>query len=256
MKRVLLIDDEQGVHDSLARTFAMPDTPKDWEWMGEFTMHDGVNRIMEWQPDVVLLDLALPDSDRENSLLAIPRIAAQCAVIPFTGTDDNENWCRAIELGATNFFQKKIYLLPTSRQFFFHGLTNAYFKYHAPKSDEQKRESGRSMGVFVESANSAVGFLNSGAALIITVVTGIVGVTAFYLTVNSRLSIIEKRLDAHDELFKERDLRIRSVEDLMPAIVANTKWISENGYHVFLMWDQRMQRKTNHEVNPQDNNNP
>jgi len=66
----------------------------------------GLRRIRELEPDVVLLDINLGDTDGLILLKEIVRLPAAPIVIMITGIDDTDNAVTAIKSGAADYFEK------------------------------------------------------------------------------------------------------------------------------------------------------
>jgi len=97
---LLLIDDDpdilRSVGDYLERS--------GWEVAREATAKDGIEAYDRLHPDVVILDLQLPDLSGMDALEQLR--AKGAAVILLTGQGDIETAVRAMQLGAENFLTK------------------------------------------------------------------------------------------------------------------------------------------------------
>lgn len=99
---LLLIDDDPGVLQAVGDYFEKIG----YDVYRETTAEGGVDLYARQRPDVVLLDLHLPDGDGMQVLEALRRQDA--AVILLTGFGDIETAVRAMQLGAENFLTKPV----------------------------------------------------------------------------------------------------------------------------------------------------
>src|ERR1041384_3276112 len=77
-----------------------------YEVWREGTGDDGIETFQRVRPDVVLLDLHLPDS---SGLVVLERLRREGgAVILLTGQGDIETAVKAMQLGAENFLTKPV----------------------------------------------------------------------------------------------------------------------------------------------------
>jgi len=102
---VLLIEDSPGdarlIQEMLAETHR---TPFALERVDRLS--SGLDRIASRPPDVVLLDLGLPDAKGLEGLGAIQRQAARVPVVVLTGLDDEDVAARAVQEGAQDYLVK------------------------------------------------------------------------------------------------------------------------------------------------------
>jgi len=73
-----------------------------------FSAHEVFSRIEAHNPDVVLLDLKMPDSDGIEVLRKLKKIRPSIAVIMQTGHGDPDSVRLAIESGAADYIMKPI----------------------------------------------------------------------------------------------------------------------------------------------------
>jgi DNA-binding response OmpR family regulator len=103
MFKIGLIDDEQLILDLYSRGLA-----KDFEVLTATNGREGLDLIRDEKPDLVLVDLRMPDMDglqmlkkmKEEGLLTIP-------VIILTNFVHDEKIAEAIELGAKEYVLKE-----------------------------------------------------------------------------------------------------------------------------------------------------
>lgn len=105
LKRVLVVDDEENILVSLKGVL------EDEGFIVETAKNGalGYQRIRKFCPDVVLLDIWLPDEDGINVLAKIKKADAEIEVIMMSGHGTVETAVKAIKLGAFDFLEKPIH---------------------------------------------------------------------------------------------------------------------------------------------------
>jgi DNA-binding response OmpR family regulator len=101
MASVLLIEDDQRIRQSLAASLA----DMGHELRSSPTGLGGVTEAVEAAPDVVVLDLGLPDLPGDEVLKLI-RAVSQVPVIIATAQDDEARIVRLLDLGADDYVVK------------------------------------------------------------------------------------------------------------------------------------------------------
>jgi NarL family two-component system response regulator LiaR len=102
--RVLVVDDETVVREGLAAILA---NYQDIQVIGQ--AGDGLQAmetIRQSKPDVVLLDLAMPNQDGFTTIPKIKEIAPDTRILVVTGYADNEKVYQAIKAGALGYIVK------------------------------------------------------------------------------------------------------------------------------------------------------
>src|ERR671916_166920 len=95
--RMLLVDDHPLTRDGLAALLA----GNGFEIVGEAGSGlEAIDRARELQPDVILLDLSMPDLDGLSALPLLRTAAPDCEVVVLTASGDEENLLAAIRGGA------------------------------------------------------------------------------------------------------------------------------------------------------------
>ena len=101
---VLVVDDDESIRSTLVEFFeTIGHTAR-----GAATASDGRRLALEHAPDVVLLDLRLPDADGLVTLEAIRADDAEVAVIVLTGYADVRTAVRAMHRGAADVLEKPV----------------------------------------------------------------------------------------------------------------------------------------------------
>ncbi|HEY7498829.1 MAG TPA: response regulator transcription factor [Vicinamibacterales bacterium] len=104
MIRLFIIDDHPIVHDGVA---AILRSEPDIEIAGAAsTIGGGITRIGSTTPDVVLLDVRLPDEDGLDGITTILAAHPRVRVIMFTAYDADEYVFAAIKAGAKGYVVK------------------------------------------------------------------------------------------------------------------------------------------------------
>jgi DNA-binding NarL/FixJ family response regulator len=102
--RVVLVDDSEDLREALRLALSSQD---DFTVVGEAADgQTGVAVTAEQQPDVVLLDIAMPDMDGLQALTAIRHESPDSTVIIMTGYPETVAAAAAVELGAHGFIRK------------------------------------------------------------------------------------------------------------------------------------------------------
>ncbi|MEZ4659185.1 MAG: response regulator transcription factor [Caldilineaceae bacterium] len=115
--RILLVDDHPVVRAGIEGILNSQD---DMEVVGE--AGDGAEAIrlnQALQPDVILMDLRMPDTDGVTAIQAITKQAAPPYILVLTTYDTDADIVRAIEAGATGYLLKD-----TPREDFFTAVRN------------------------------------------------------------------------------------------------------------------------------------
>ncbi len=104
--RILVADDHPVVRDGLV---AMLSTQADFQIVGEAaTGAEVVEQVGALQPDVVLLDLEMPEMDGVETLQALRQNQANARVIVFTAFDTDDRIVSAVQAGARGYLLKGV----------------------------------------------------------------------------------------------------------------------------------------------------
>jgi two-component system nitrogen regulation response regulator GlnG len=106
MPKLLVIDDEEPILHAFARVFRAPDT----ELATACTAGEGLRQVRDGRPDVVVLDVHLPDQSGLEAFRQIQKIDARIPVVFITGHGTTETAIEAIKLGAYEYLLKPLEL--------------------------------------------------------------------------------------------------------------------------------------------------
>jgi DNA-binding response OmpR family regulator len=98
---VLVIEDDVAIRTSLVRAL----TDRGHTVSSAHRGLDGIQRVVDDQPELVLLDLGLPDVDG-TTVLSMLRAVRQTPVIVVTARDDDASVVRALDTGADDYVFK------------------------------------------------------------------------------------------------------------------------------------------------------
>ncbi|CAN5423840.1 response regulator transcription factor [soil metagenome] len=101
MAEILLVEDDPAIRTALARGL----TERSHVVATAATGMDGLARLLASPPDVVLLDLGLPDISG-LTLISMIRAASQVPLIVITAQDDDPTIVRALDAGADDYVVK------------------------------------------------------------------------------------------------------------------------------------------------------
>ncbi|MFO7320820.1 MAG: response regulator transcription factor [Chloroflexota bacterium] len=102
--RILLADDHPVVRDGLS---AILSTQPDFEIVGEASNgHEVIEQVQAQRPDVLLLDLEMPELDGVEALRRLNAIGARVRTIVFTAFDTDERILGAVQAGAQGYLLK------------------------------------------------------------------------------------------------------------------------------------------------------
>ena len=149
--RVLLIDDNA---DHLRGVKELITLESSYDVVGATTSANiGINLIKKYHPDVVLMDINMPEKDGLQAIQEIESLGLDTRVIALSGYDDSDLIFRAMKLGAKGYILKtmasaqliyaidevaagKIYLPSALSSRFFEYFQNSY-KEEASASDSE-----------------------------------------------------------------------------------------------------------------------
>lgn len=104
--RILIVDDHPVVREGLAAILA---TKEEFDVIGEASNGvEAVRLAAQLEPDVVLLDLEMPEMDGVEALRQMRAAAAKLRAIVFTAYDTDERILAAVRAGAQGYLLKGI----------------------------------------------------------------------------------------------------------------------------------------------------
>jgi two-component system KDP operon response regulator KdpE len=101
MASVLVIEDDQRIRETIARALVDGGHAVRTEGRGA----DALGVVVDWRPDVVVLDLGLPDLDGVD-VLRMVRSVSEVPVIVATARDDEAEIVRVLDAGADDYVVK------------------------------------------------------------------------------------------------------------------------------------------------------
>jgi DNA-binding NarL/FixJ family response regulator len=151
-ERVLIVDDHPLTRDALTALLVQ----QGFDVVGD--AHDGARAIAQaesLQPDLVLLDLTMPEMDGLTALPLIREQAPTCEVVVLTASDDDASLLAAIRAGASGYLLKTE--PPEQIATFLHGVARGEAALSggvARRLLDRVREGGRLTGVPDEIVNT------------------------------------------------------------------------------------------------------
>lgn len=104
--RVLIADDHDMLREGLVAFLRFS---RDIEMVGEACNgREAIHLCRELKPDVVLMDMIMPDIDGVTAINTIHQESPQIAFIALTSSHDENLFKRAMQAGATSFLMKNI----------------------------------------------------------------------------------------------------------------------------------------------------
>lgn len=103
--RLLLVDDHQVVRSGLRMLLA---GESDVEIVGEAgTAKEALDAVPQLRPDIVLMDIGLPDMSGIQATREIKRLYPEVAVVALTIHEDEEYFFKMLEAGANGYVPKR-----------------------------------------------------------------------------------------------------------------------------------------------------
>lgn len=104
--KVLLVEDDDLDAAAVSRLAKRSRSPL-IELVRVETLKNAISYLCSNQPDVLLLDLSLPDSERLKGLIELRKLKADLPIVVFTGLNDDELAFEALRNGAQDFVNKE-----------------------------------------------------------------------------------------------------------------------------------------------------
>ena len=102
MRRILIVDDEMGIVEEVKSFFE----EEGYEVHTADTAKEGIDAVTQLKPDLMILDMKLPDMSGLNVLRISKEVSPKTKVIVNTGYVDQQIIDEAERLGRDSFLQK------------------------------------------------------------------------------------------------------------------------------------------------------
>jgi two-component system, NarL family, response regulator NreC len=103
--RILLVDDHAVVRSGLRMLL---ENERDVEIIGEAaSAHEAIEAAMNLQPNVILMDIGLPDLSGIDATREIKKRVPDAAIVALTIHEDEEYFFKMLEAGATGYVPKR-----------------------------------------------------------------------------------------------------------------------------------------------------
>ena len=99
---ILIIEDERAISNFISRAL----TSSDYKAIAAFSGREGLSLFFSHSPDLVLLDLGLPDIDGLEVLSQLRDLPRECPVIIISARDREVEKVRALDMGADDYVVK------------------------------------------------------------------------------------------------------------------------------------------------------
>lgn len=101
MRKILIVDDEVSVRDSLRMIFK-----KDYQVIMAGSAEEAIIKVKSEEPDLIFLDIIMPEKDGMQALKEIRGMHPQIPVIMLTATKTLKTAVEAMKLGAYDYITK------------------------------------------------------------------------------------------------------------------------------------------------------
>ncbi len=167
--RLLLVDDHAVVRSALRMLL---DNEPDVEIVGEAgTAREALDSVPRLQPDIVLMDIGLPDKSGIDAAREIKRLRPETGIVALTIHEDEEYFFKMLEAGASGYVPKRaapeelltairtaaageVYLYPSMAKL----LVKDYLNH------EQESKAGRTLDGLTEREQEVLAHLADGAS--------------------------------------------------------------------------------------------
>ena len=101
-RTILLIEDEHAISNFICRAL----TANDYKTIPAFSGKEGLSLFFSHSPDLVLLDLGLPDMDGQDVLAQLRDLPREVPVIIISARDRESEKVKALDMGADDYVVK------------------------------------------------------------------------------------------------------------------------------------------------------
>jgi len=102
MSKILILDDDPGICKTLGSIL----TEESYEVIIANNGKEGLQKIKEEKPDVILLDIKLPDIDSLSLISEHPQITTDSSIIVLTGYGTIKSAVQSLKLGVFDYLTK------------------------------------------------------------------------------------------------------------------------------------------------------
>ncbi len=102
-KRIMLVDDDADLREALAEQLMMID---DFDVYEAENGTDGIERAKSERPDLIILDVGLPDMDGREVCRLMRKGGVKCPVVMLTGQDSDSDTILGLDAGANDYVTK------------------------------------------------------------------------------------------------------------------------------------------------------
>lgn len=141
--RILLVDDEKEFVETLSERMTL----RDYDVTTSFSGDDALEKIKQYNYDVVILDVAMPGVDGLDALVEIKKLKPLTEVIMLTGHGTVETAIEGMKRGAYDFLMK-----PCETE----DLDDKIKKAHARKAEHEERIRAAKVSDIVSSPRSVL----------------------------------------------------------------------------------------------------
>ncbi|MEM7422308.1 MAG: response regulator transcription factor [Pseudomonadota bacterium] len=102
-KKILLVDDDGDLREALAEQLMVID---DFDVYEAETGNAGVERARTEMPDMIILDVGLPDLDGREVCRLMRKSGVKCPIVMLTGNDSDADTILGLDAGANDYVTK------------------------------------------------------------------------------------------------------------------------------------------------------
>jgi two-component system nitrogen regulation response regulator NtrX len=103
---ILVVDDEEGIRDTISGILE----DEGYKVLSTSTGTEALNMVKEYNPDLVILDILLPDLNGIEVLTEIKNIRPNISVIMISGHGTSDDIVKSIKFGAEDYLEKPLTL--------------------------------------------------------------------------------------------------------------------------------------------------